>query len=94
MAGTRNQRLKRGPRRVRTVGVPGVVVLAMGMILAACTSTTHSPLPSSAPSSTTTSMPSTTTPTSTTAPATNTPPASLGSYLPLFPFTTAQEVQA
>jgi hypothetical protein len=83
--------VQRDSRPARTMAVAGVVVLAMGMSMVACTSSEH-PSPTSSRPSTTTSTSSTTRPTSSTA-TTTIASASLGSYLPLFPFSTAQEVQ-
>ena len=84
-----NRTLQRDPRPARTMAVVGAVVLVMGMAMVACASSEH-PSPTSLGRSTTTSTLSTTRPTSTT---TTTPSTSLGSYLPLFPFSSEQEVQ-
>jgi len=83
---------QRDSRPTRTVAVAGVVVLAMGMSMMACTSSLHPSRTSLAPS-TTTSTNSTTQSTSSTTTTTMKPSASLGSDLPLFPFSSSQEVR-
>ncbi len=84
-----NGTFRRDPRPVRTMAAVGVV-LVMGMSMVGCTSSEH-PSPTSSGPSTTPSRSSTTRQTLTT--TTTTPSASLDSYLPLFPFSSAQEVQ-
>ena len=76
-----------GGARSRANPLAGLVLFALSVSLTACTST-----PSSAPSSTSAPAGSSTTATSGT--TTTTLPPTLGSYVPLFPFGTVQDVQS
>ena len=85
---TETVRLRGGRNGRRLV----VVVALVGLISAACASTTRSATPPSATSST---LPiSTPTTTTTTATVTTTPTQGLGPYLALWPFSTVVEVQS